>query len=407
MAERTDAEDEHDGTSRRQSRSFACLVVLLAVGMLTAGTVQTVSLKFQDRTIVDQETRAHFSHPAVQSLEMFIGEFLCLIPHLAVWLCTRSTQAALARQAGTSLDSIDPEAALELYFKQRSLRAKVCGVISFAIPAACDAFATTLLNVGLLLTFASVYQMLRGSLVLFTGLLAATVLRKKLHTHHWIGMMLILIGALIIGLVSVIQEGSSRSPPSPSPPSSPNQDSVDLSRSSGTFVGQVVGSTTSLLSSESAQRLIGDTLIVIAQLLMATQFVVEEKLMNRFKTPPLLAVGLEGFWGICMCGVALPLMSLFKQASGKPLESLPVAVEEISHNLSLLLSTITSIVAIAFFNGLGLFITRYLAAGTRATIDALRTISVYLVGLSLDWEDFHWLEVRCTILALGHELDSS
>jgi hypothetical protein len=35
-------------------------------------------------------------------------------------------------------------------------------------------------------------------------------------------MMLILIGALIIGIVSVIQEGSSRSPPTPSPPSTPN-----------------------------------------------------------------------------------------------------------------------------------------------------------------------------------------
>lgn len=360
MAE-ADGRVHEDNTEERvkvgQDARFNLLVVFLALSMLTAGTVQTVSLKFQDKTIVDESTRSHFSHPAVQSAEMFVGELLCLLPHFALRLCAKNANQSFAKQTGASPDSADPEAALEQYFKHRSLRAKIYGLVGFAIPAACDACATTLLNVGLLLTFASVYQMLRGSLVLFTGLLAATVLRKRLHAHHWIGMGLILVGAIIIGVVSVIQEGSSpsssssSSSPSPSPPAATTPGALHIGSS-------LKSSGVSLFSSESAKRILGDVLIVLAQLLMATQFVVEEKLMTRFKTPPLLAVGLEGFWGLCMFGITLPLLALLKQSNGQPVESLSLAISQIADNRGLFISTLTAILAISFFNAFGLAITR-------------------------------------------------
>ncbi len=38
-------------------------------------------------------------------------------------------------------------------------------LLAFAVPTLCDATATTLLNVGLFYTYASTYQMLRGTLV--------------------------------------------------------------------------------------------------------------------------------------------------------------------------------------------------------------------------------------------------
>lgn len=34
-------------------------------------------------------------------------------------------------------------------------------------------------------SFASVYQMLRGTLVIFAGLLTIVLLRRRLHSHHW------------------------------------------------------------------------------------------------------------------------------------------------------------------------------------------------------------------------------
>jgi drug/metabolite transporter (DMT)-like permease len=49
---------------------------------------------------------------------------------------------------------------------------------------------TTLSNVGLLYVTGSVYQMLRGSNILFTGLLSWMFLKRKLYAFHWIGMVL-------------------------------------------------------------------------------------------------------------------------------------------------------------------------------------------------------------------------
>ena len=46
--------------------------------------------------------------------------------------------------------------------------------------------------------------MLRGTLVLFAGLLTILLLKRRLHTHHWLGMALIVAGAALVGASSVI-----------------------------------------------------------------------------------------------------------------------------------------------------------------------------------------------------------
>ncbi len=41
--------------------------------------------------------------------------------------------------------------------------------------------------------------MLRGTLVLWAGLLTIVVLHRRLHIHNWFGMVLIVAGAAIVG----------------------------------------------------------------------------------------------------------------------------------------------------------------------------------------------------------------
>ena len=62
--------------------------------------------------------------------------------------------------------------------------------------------------------------------------------------------------------------------------------------------------------------LFGDCLIVLAQLAAATQFIVEEKYLAKFKVPALLAVGVEGFWGLVISAIALPLLTVIKGPGG-------------------------------------------------------------------------------------------
>eukprot|EP00959_Pyramimonas_sp_CCMP1952_P164769 3444261-Pyramimonas_sp.AAC.1 len=60
-----------------------------------------------------------------------------------------------------------------------------------------------MLNLGLIYTQASVFQMLRGTLVFFAGLLTIAVLKRRLHSYNWIGMLLVVAGATICGYSSV------------------------------------------------------------------------------------------------------------------------------------------------------------------------------------------------------------
>lgn len=50
-------------------------------------------------------------------------------------------------------------------------------------------------------------------------------------------------------------------------------------------------------------------------------------------------------------------------------------------------------VSIAFFNFFGISVTRALSGASRATIDACRTLFIWLVALGLGWEAFQPLQV--------------
>merc|ERR1711992_282458 len=69
----------------------------------------------------------------------------------------------------------------------------------FLFPAICDVSATSAMYVALYLTSASSYQMLRGSVIIFTGLASRFFLRKKLNWYKWLGMFVILGGLFVVG----------------------------------------------------------------------------------------------------------------------------------------------------------------------------------------------------------------
>ncbi len=82
---------------------------------------------------------------------MFLGELMCLIPYTASFLAQRWVE--------------DPDTARAGGIQERRRSAhSIKALLAFSIPAACDACGSTLLNIGLFFTYASAFQMLRGSL---------------------------------------------------------------------------------------------------------------------------------------------------------------------------------------------------------------------------------------------------
>jgi drug/metabolite transporter (DMT)-like permease len=114
------------------------------------------------------------------------------------------------------------------------------------------------MNVGLILTPVSVYQMSRGALVIWVGGLSRIFLKRYLYLYQWAALFIVTLGVCLVGLSgSLAQHGSVTS-------LSANDD-------------------------EAAKVALGVALILFAQVFTATQYVVEEKIMSRYHTEPLVS----------------------------------------------------------------------------------------------------------------------
>lgn len=71
------------------------------------------------------------------------------------------------------------------------------------------------------------------------------------------------------------------------------------------------------------------------------------------QVPALLAVGLEGCWGLVLCAFLLPVTTLLRGPDGVPLDDAPAAFRAIWSNLELGGAVYLSIFSIAFFNFFG------------------------------------------------------
>ena len=63
--------------------------------------------------------------------------------------------------------------------------------------------ATSIQYIGLTLTYASSFQMLRGAVIIFTGLLSMVFLRKRLAVYRWIGIIFVIAGLAVVGVSDI------------------------------------------------------------------------------------------------------------------------------------------------------------------------------------------------------------
>ena len=155
-------------------------------------------------------------------------------------------------------------------------------VLLMALPAVCDIIGTTLMNVGLLFVAASIYQMTRGALVLFVGLFSVVFLKRYLGLYKWFSLFVVVAGVAVVGLAGAIAKEHKVAPGS-------HENSIRIFG-----VGEVGKSDLS----PAVWTIIGVIIIACAQVFTATQFVLEERIMEKYYLEPLHAVGWEGLWGL-------------------------------------------------------------------------------------------------------------
>jgi drug/metabolite transporter (DMT)-like permease len=200
-----------------------------------------------------------------------------------------------------------------------------------------DLTATTLMNVGLIYISASIYQMLRGSVVLFTGILSSIFLHRKHPRYRWFALSTIFLGVAIVGLAGIIQNGK-----------------------------------TAKISIHGSP--IGIFMVVLAQVFTSIQFVIEEKIMHKYSVPALKAVGLEGIFGLITVLIFLPILHFSYGINGPKgnFADVVTGYHEMFDNPQVWIAGIGIIFSIAFFNWFGLTVTRSISATSRSTIDTCR-----------------------------------
>ncbi|KAF9345792.1 hypothetical protein BGX26_002733 [Mortierella sp. AD094] len=354
----------------------------LVIGMLVAGTANTVISKYQDMACVkncdnpDPKTHEHFEQPIWQTLNMFIGETLCLV--VASVCAYLAEKYGRAKWADLVLDDQEEEilAVVEsdglivppshAHIKKKKLEGFY--VLLLWLPTLCDMTASTLMNVGLIYCAASVYQMLRGALVIFTGLLSVIFLGRRLLAFEWFALFTIVMGIATVGLASVV------------------------SKKDAPIVGDSEPDSDEAI--QAAKAVLGIFLVLFAQIFTATQFVVEEKFLSGFHIAPLRAVGYEGLFGTITVLIAMPILH-FTIGISNPGSyfDLNAGWDQIKTYPQIWVPAIIMLFSISSFNFFGISVTKTICATSRSTIDSCRTLFIWAISLYLGWEKFVPLQV--------------
>lgn len=360
-------------------------ILILALVLVITGSINTIAAKWASQIKIDDRK---FNHPFFQAVVMFVGEMCCMVAYLITLLIQRyrwkkrhANDERLANRV-FDLDS-NMKRASEISecskcesvmtdqsgFDVRSCDTCVSQIPTiprfnwflFAAPALCDVVATSVQYVALVLTNASSYQMLRGAVIIFTGLLSMIFLRMRLEAFRWVGMIVVVVGLAIVGVSDVF---FSKREPSTSD------------------------------TSTTTDIIVGDALVVVAQVVVAIQMVVEQKLLAGCDVPALFAVGLEGIFGFVILSIAMIPMyyihvpSMFSDSPENRLEDALDAFYEMSQSGELVGALSLTVVSIAFFNFSGISVTKYMSATTRMVLDSIRTIIIWALSIPLFNEEF-------------------
>ena len=264
-------------------------------------------------------------------------------------------------------------------------------VFMLALPACCDITGTTLMNVGLLFVAASIYQMTRGALVLFVGLFSVLFLHRKLYLYQWSALFIVVLGVGIVGLAGAIAPDPQAQPA----PMTPVQATLLLVRATSDQIHAAAR------TPEAVQTILGVLMIAGAQIFTATQFVLEEWILEHYALEPLKVVGWEGVFGfiVTVFGMIVLHLAIGRTEAGRyGYFDMVEGWREVIHYRAVAVSSILIMISIGGFNFFGLSVTRSVSATARSTIDTCRTLFIWIVSLGLGWETFKWLQILGFIL---------
>lgn len=300
-----------------------------------------------------------FDKPFFQSIAMFLSMVLALpVQEIISYFQRRSAQkkkAALSPERSPLLpeDSVinDSEGESTTSAAEPAAPKKHKSPFLIMIPAAFDLIASTIMTFGLIYISVSIFQMLRGSMVIFSTILTRIFLKgRRVRRYQLLGVVLAVVAICLVGVAGVLVPQAN-------------------------------------MSAGIGQTIMGICLVILSQIIQAGQIVVEEFLLADLNMPPLRVVGFEGLWGLLfMIFIACPLAYVIpgKDYSPMPKNSLENTYDSLlclGSNGYLIIAVVVFCIAVLVYNCYGMLITNAFSAVNRTIFEAARTAVIWIVDL--------------------------
>ena len=302
-----------------RTRSFP---YIFALGLFS-GTLNSIVLKLcYQTTSMGTNDEEHFFHkPWFMSMVMF-GAMLVALPLYYFFDSSR---------------------------KNKPISLKTWLVVS--IPSVCDLVGSSMQQIGLIFTPVSIYQMLKGSILLFSAALSVMFLKKRMYRHNWVGVSMCVVALSLVGVSSVMTI---------------DDQPVVVSYWESVF---------------------GIVIVVLGQVVCASQYVLEEFLLKPPNDVSAMAmVGMEGLWGSAlMTGIFLPLFqSVIKGADvGGVYENTSDTLEMITNSSSLQWLLLIQFMSVFVYNVCGVMVTQQASAVHHTFLDSTRTVFVWIASVAV------------------------
>lgn len=343
--------------------------LMVFIGALVFGTACSLTSKIllDMKSIGMTGEEENFTNPLFQTFTMFVGMLASLPMHWAVkhfkipfpgYVHYDESKGKYIAIGGEETDK-PKELEWSIYF-------------ALLIPSLFDLVATALAMFGLMRVNVSIYQMLRGGSIVFVALLKHFMLGDKLKAFMWVGVGWNVVSIVLVGATAFLAADAVTAP------AADDAAATDYSSGHDEHLGA-----TSPVSDDQSEALFGVALILLGAVVQSLQYAFEEKVMSMdVGAPPLLLIGMEGFWGAVMCLFVLYPLAMTMDGSDHGCIENPYNTYAMLNNSSdLRWMFLWYFISIFGYNMLCALITFMLNSVWHAILDNFRPITVWSTDL--------------------------
>eukprot|EP00189_Rhodosorus_marinus_P012175 CAMPEP_0184739226 /NCGR_PEP_ID=MMETSP0315-20130426/2053_1 /TAXON_ID=101924 /ORGANISM="Rhodosorus marinus, Strain UTEX LB 2760" /LENGTH=433 /DNA_ID=CAMNT_0027207797 /DNA_START=172 /DNA_END=1473 /DNA_ORIENTATION=+ len=338
---------------------------LSIVGLLVFGTACSILAKliyYASGPGLYSENQA-FEKPWFQVFTMFVGMSICIVLDK-----TPKSRAGVEATDDEKKSLTTGKGVSSTTWSQVNL---------IIVPTAFDLLATGCGTTGLLYTTVSVYQMLRGAQLIFTALLSIIFLKKRLDIYNWCGIALSVSGIIVVGGANILAESNP--------------------------AGQ-------------KQQIFGVVIIVVGQVMQASQVVCEEFLLQDLKMSSVRIVAWEGLFGVLMTVLlVMPAAYFMGGPDHGHLEDSLDSFYMFFHTWKVAAIVFADMIMMLFYNICGMGVTDGFSAVHRVIIETLRTLCVWILdlfffyvvtngGFGERWTSYSWYQAFGFVLLVAGTL---